>query len=1207
MGATSSTVAEVVRNYATMVSAAPRRRRYHRSINVLPAIFYFYILLDLLVCGQAPENVGEQDEHATYTSSSSTGAASAYGGSDYESMFRASSNAITRPSDDFVATEDGQPQIRFDPPALELYEQPTCIPLWQNVDIVNDGEEEVIVDVVTSDNHMFHPSLKGLPLTIPSGESAKMQVLFLPQTVESVEAMLLVQTNLGTISYHARARSVDNQFGVNAVVEENVPAESTYAPPIVVHNPSSTQDLRILEVFTTEAFLHLSFPEQSDDGEIRAGRPISQSDSFTAEHASEFWTIPPNQSKAVIFISFSSDLPGLFQGFVHLKMDRENLLVPVTIGVSKGGLQVSPDVIDFGTMISSLTTKPVPLTITNTGKDVIELQSLSLLQGQIGEDEGGNEVLVQRFLPVVVAPQETVTFARIAYQGEMQGFFEGRLQLITNDTASLAQIDIPYSVRLLFGSIGFQSAQAWFKSDPDEAADKTRNVFISNNFPEKLLIYSAKIADPHFSISHFNRPHRVLAPGESVELLDLNFKSEAGAFLYKTDLEINTNVTALRIPLTVYHGRLHCGVGNPLLAPATAVNGQRVPNYPSFSAKQNCFDGINIPMNKIPLGEVRKKFLVLANPNPIDIDVVSIQYADSRVTVTHELVDGEEAEDGERFMIPRALTEPLPTPISLKGGTRVFIGIEVLPDHEYDQQASFIAIRTSQNEIFEVSVLHESSPGIVTFAPEVVTFNESFPGRVWSEKLSVSHNFPTKMMPYRVWSTDKRIVPTLVSQQYLEPLHEPRSIIRVDFDPSQVEDEENYMFDSSVDQDSLFGANLTQDEIDRWTTRQGVWEGVFARNKTLIDATVYLDSDHANNVPVRVIARLTKPSLIWSTSDKTAGSGGLNAENDVKKVVFGLRQVGAEERAIIDVHNPTSAPMKAELVLPEPPSNGVTPAFSLGSGARAQILAPGETLALGPMVFSPQEHQNYSTVAYLRNNLTMLEPILLQGRGGTAKLVFNNDSILFDVSGDEMESGKPIFRTFEILNEAEVQVRVTGMEVVGSAEDSPCERSGFQVVKCEAFEVGAGESHSVEVSFLPDFTMTFLERKLKLTMDSGDRIVTLTARLPEEGFAQQADREWVENLERPNRRFCILLLTLVLGSMILVLFVEGGSLRRKKTWSPCTDFVMLADFPPIEKLAQLAGPVVAEKYKAYIDARDKKIEEEREKVRHQNSKRFNNN
>ena len=80
------------------------------------------------------------------------------------------------------------------------------------MDIKNDGDENIIIEVVTSDNHMFHPSLKNLPLELMPGKSIKMQVLFLPQTVESVEAMLLVHTNFDTVSYHARARSVPNQF-----------------------------------------------------------------------------------------------------------------------------------------------------------------------------------------------------------------------------------------------------------------------------------------------------------------------------------------------------------------------------------------------------------------------------------------------------------------------------------------------------------------------------------------------------------------------------------------------------------------------------------------------------------------------------------------------------------------------------------------------------------------------------------------------------------------------------------------------------------------------------------------------------------------------------------------------------------------------------------------------------------------------------------
>ena len=62
-------------------------------------------------------------------------------------------------------------------------------------------------------------------------------------------------------------------FKVGAIVGDNIPVDAMFAPPIIVHNPSKTDDLRILEVFTTESFLHLSFPEWGEDG-AQAGRPV---------------------------------------------------------------------------------------------------------------------------------------------------------------------------------------------------------------------------------------------------------------------------------------------------------------------------------------------------------------------------------------------------------------------------------------------------------------------------------------------------------------------------------------------------------------------------------------------------------------------------------------------------------------------------------------------------------------------------------------------------------------------------------------------------------------------------------------------------------------------------------------------------------------------------------------------------------------------
>jgi len=53
-----------------------------------------------------------------------------------------------------------------------------------------------------------------------------------------------------------------------------------------------------------------------------------------ADASAGVWTIQPKQQKTVIHVSFVSHATGKFQGFVHLKTDIDNLLVPVEIMVT---------------------------------------------------------------------------------------------------------------------------------------------------------------------------------------------------------------------------------------------------------------------------------------------------------------------------------------------------------------------------------------------------------------------------------------------------------------------------------------------------------------------------------------------------------------------------------------------------------------------------------------------------------------------------------------------------------------------------------------------------------------------------------------------------------------------------------------------------------------------------------------------------------
>ena len=56
-------------------------------------------------------------------------------------------------------------------------------------------------------------------------------------------------------------------------------------------------------------------------------------------------------------------------------------------------------------------------------------------------------------------------------------------------------------------------------------------------------------------------------------------------------------------------------------------------------------------------------------------------------------------------------------------------------------------------------------------------------------------------------------------------------------------------------------------------------------------------------------------------------------------------------------------------------------------GASKEVtLAPGETKRLGPIYFSPLDTGKTYSVVYVRNNLTGLETVVLQGEGAQAKV-----------------------------------------------------------------------------------------------------------------------------------------------------------------------------------------------------------------------------
>jgi len=376
---------------------------------------------------------------------------------------------------------------------------------------------------------------------------------------------------------------------------------------------------------------------------------------------------------------------------------------------------------------------------------------------------------------------------------------QGKLQLIINDTDSVsATLDIPYKARVLYGSLGFMNDKTKFQSTPGKVTSTMRSIMISNNFSVPIVIHNAKIDDPSFQISHFT-PNSLLAPRDAVSLMHVEFTSNGTSALYTRDLELTTNVTAMKIPLQVYHGKLHCQVEHADL-------------------KECSSSDLDLDMGTISVSESRRKHINITNMNPVN---VTIEY----ITLTHSTVnlymDGVWGPKGEQVRGPRPVPRNLQSKriLTLLPVHRLALAVEVTA-MEAGSTSAVITISTRRKENIVLPVRYESVLGSLAFLPATIRFEASFPGRVQSRIVAARSTFERPLRIHAVRSLDPRIIPELITRS-LSPLARTE-IAHIHYDPSKFSSpDENYMPQSD---EVEWDVPLTEEIVERWAKRQKMWD-----------------------------------------------------------------------------------------------------------------------------------------------------------------------------------------------------------------------------------------------------------------------------------------------------------------------------------------------------------------------------------------------
>lgn len=209
--------------------------------------------------------------------------------------------------------------VELSPPSLRFESQPLCVAAVAEFELVNRHKKnELRVEAVhpSEDSPSFHATLTE-PAVVAPGKSLTLSVVFLPRAVGETAGSLLVLTSAGGFEYLLEAHGVTSPYGVAPLLTARVIAGGAYMPQIELHNPHA-EPLRILEVYTSESFLHLALPPGASDASVH-------------DREGGLWRVEPAARQLVIAVSFSSSTPGRYRGYLHLRTDFDFISIPIEV------------------------------------------------------------------------------------------------------------------------------------------------------------------------------------------------------------------------------------------------------------------------------------------------------------------------------------------------------------------------------------------------------------------------------------------------------------------------------------------------------------------------------------------------------------------------------------------------------------------------------------------------------------------------------------------------------------------------------------------------------------------------------------------------------------------------------------------------------------------------------------------------------------
>uniref|UniRef100_A0A8C6MK95 Transmembrane protein 131 n=1 Tax=Nothobranchius furzeri TaxID=105023 RepID=A0A8C6MK95_NOTFU len=855
--------------------------------------------------------------------------------------------------------------IRFEPPMLDFHEQPVGMPKMDKVYLHNPSSEEISLISISATTAHFHASFFQNRI-IPPGGNTSFDVVFLARVVGNVENTLFINTSHhGVFTYQVFGVGVPNPYRLRPFIGARVPVNSSFSPLINIHNPYS-EPLQVVEMYSSGGDLHLELPTGQQGG------------------TGKLWEIPPFETKGVMRASFSSRDVDNHTAFIRIKTNAPNedqfIILPVEVEVTSApGIYSSIEMLDFGTLRSQDRPKLLNLHLLNSGAKDVPITSV--------RSTPSNEAVTVDFKAVTLKAGESrytkvasISFdaskARRPYQ------FSGKITVKAKEK-SYSKLEIPYQAEVLDGYLGFDHTATLFhiRDSPVEPVD--RPIFLTNAFSFAIRIHNVSLpeeAKTMFKVQNFSTPV-VIPPHKSCYMFSLLFRAIRPSIHIDSNILLITNASKFHLPVRAYTGFLE-----PLVLPPSLKN-----NILDFGVR-SATDTSSI-------------IFVVVNSNPIELEIKSWLVTGDSLSM--ELL---KMERGNTTVALSRLQELHNTSVILASGYYAAFRVTLIAKSLEGVYDGAVHI-TTDYEILTISVKALIAVGTLKSSPQHIVMPPSFPGKIVHQSFNIQSSFTQKVRLQQIRSLTEDL------RFYYKRLRNNKD----ELEPRRKSKVANVYFDASLQCGDHCYVGLpfvlkSESKPHRLALQEDIWDAdvdlhqkLLKRWKELkelsghkIEAVFEVNTDLQKNVQAKITAQLTWPSLV----------------NSSQQITFPLTNTNSSSDEEVILQNPADVPVYVQVLplalLPNPSvfsgklpfenlsninldvstlefqvhRNQSSSGFVEGSTrpfVYNLLLLPGEVKSFS-VRFTPISNHSVSSLLIVRNNLTVIDTIVLHGRGTTESL-----------------------------------------------------------------------------------------------------------------------------------------------------------------------------------------------------------------------------